>query len=100
MANLVVLTESIASAVLVFLLPSSVDCGCSYDLSDEVVNELKRRMKNRGDTGKIIRVEKALKELEDIRGEVLNLKNNTERIMLALNLTVDVPVEGATMDRL
>ena len=75
-------------------------CGCSYDLSDEVVNELKRRMKNRGDTGKIIRVEKALKELEDIRGEVLNIKNNTERIMLALNLTVDVPVEGATMDRL
>jgi hypothetical protein len=41
-----------------------------------------------------------LKELEDMRGEVPNIKNNTERIMLAWNLTVHVPVEGTTMDRL
>jgi hypothetical protein len=71
-----------------------------FPLSDEVVNELKRRMKNRGDNGNIIRVEKTFKELEDMRGELPNIKNNTERIMLALNLTVDVPVEGTTMDRL
>jgi hypothetical protein len=65
--------------------------GCNkHDEVDEVVMELKRRMKNRGDTGNIRRIETALVELRALRGEVGEIKENMNRLMSAMNVA---PVE-------
>mmetsp|Transcript_18909 Transcript_18909/g.31276 ORF Transcript_18909/g.31276 Transcript_18909/m.31276 type:complete len:90 (-) Transcript_18909:78-347(-) len=69
--------------------------GCNYDEVDDIVTELKRRMKNRGDTGNIRRIEAALVELTALRGEVGEIKENMERVMVAMNIA---PVKEA-MDR-
>ena len=44
--------------------PISPGCGCSEQLVDEIVTELKARMKARGDTGQIRRAEQQLREIQ------------------------------------
>ena len=76
-------------------MPLYTGCGCEEDKVSEIVTELKRRMKARGDTGQIARTEEALKEIHELRNEMAELKTDMKLIMKALN----VPTEPAAMDR-
>ena len=51
----------------------SPGCGCSEDIVDEIVAELKRRMRERGDTAQIKRTEETLKRLALVDAKLVSL---------------------------
>jgi len=65
-------------------------CGRRDDV-DEIVRELKRRMKERGDTAQINRAEEALNEIKILREEMGEMRQDMKRIMehLGVNSGVD-----------
>jgi hypothetical protein len=50
--------------------PIAPGCGCSGELVTEIVEELKSRMKHRGNTGNILRAEEAVKIMEAMTAKV------------------------------
>jgi NAD-dependent dihydropyrimidine dehydrogenase PreA subunit len=66
-------------------MPIYVGWGRDVEKVDEIVGELKRRMKARGDTGQNARTEEALHEIQELRTEMGELKE-------------DVP-QGASIER-
>ena len=55
--------------------------GCNEALVDEIVADLKRRMKARGDTGQIQRAEQMLDEVRRVGADVAEIKANVQAIM-------------------
>jgi hypothetical protein len=51
--------------------PISPDCGCSADKVDEIVTDLKARMRNRGDTAQILRSEETLARLNEVDAKLV-----------------------------
>jgi len=51
--------------------PISPGCGCDAETVDEIVNELKQRMRERGDTAQILRAEQTLERLEDVEAKLV-----------------------------
>jgi len=75
----------------------SPHCGCSGDLVDDVVRELKARMKARGDTGQIRRAEQQLSEIQLVKADLANLNAKVDALMSHLKVAAPTPVAGATM---
>ena len=74
--------------------------GCNSAFVDEIVKEMKKRMKERGDTGQIRRTEEALDELKALRGEIGDIKSDLSAIMKALNVApMSMATYGSAMDR-
>ena len=65
----------------------SPGCGCDTALVEEIVRELKARMKERGDTGNIKRAEQAIDMMQDLNAKV-------DAILAHLNIPAP-----STMDR-
>lgn len=81
------------------LTPSEGDmispkCGCETGLVEEIVFELKERMKARGDTGNIKRAEQTIDLVQDVKTEVATLTAKIDAIMAHLNIPAP-----ATMQR-
>ena len=67
-------------------MPLFIGWGCEYNKVGEIVQELKRRMKARGDTGQIAKTEAALKELHELRAEMKELKADMKLVLNALKV--------------
>ena len=50
----------------------SPGCGCDEDAVDEIVSELKQRIRDRGDTAQIIRAEETLSKLGEIESKLVS----------------------------
>jgi hypothetical protein len=50
----------------------SPGCGCSKDKVDEIVSELKVRMRQRGDTAQIMRAEETLARLNEVEAKLVS----------------------------
>ncbi len=53
----------------------SPGCGCEKDTVDEIVLELKQRMRARGDTAQIVRAEETLSKLGEIEAKLVSSVN-------------------------
>jgi hypothetical protein len=53
--------------------PISPGCGCEASKVDDVVVELKRRMRTRGDTGQIQRAEQTLQRLNEVDAKLVSV---------------------------
>lgn len=51
----------------------SPGCGCEEDTVDEIVLELKHRMRERGDTAQIVRAEETLSKLGEIEAKLASI---------------------------
>jgi hypothetical protein len=49
----------------------SPGCGCEREIVDQIVTELKTRMRNRGDTAQIQRAEQTLKRLDVVESKLV-----------------------------
>jgi hypothetical protein len=65
-------------------------------LVDEIVSEMNRRMKQRGDTAQIQRTEDALAELKLLREELGEVKSDMKLVLSALNVEQE---ESMKMER-
>ena len=72
-------------------------CGCSGDLVEEIVTELKVRMKARGDTGQIQRAEQQLQEIQVVKSQIANVDAKLNLILDHLKLDPPVPVAAVAM---
>jgi hypothetical protein len=54
----------------------SPGCGCEKDTVDEIVLELKQRMRARGDTAQIVRAEETLSKLGEIEAKLVSTFND------------------------
>ena len=81
------------SSELTKLMPLFVGCGCDGAKVSEIVTELKKRMKLRGDTGQIIRTEETLNEIKHLRADMHEMKSNMERIMAHLNVPTQEAID-------
>ena len=64
--------------------------GCDSPLVDEIVGDLKARMKQRGDTGNIQRAEATLEGVNALRLEVASLRNDVRLMMEHLGVQPEV----------
>mmetsp|Transcript_14456 Transcript_14456/g.28220 ORF Transcript_14456/g.28220 Transcript_14456/m.28220 type:complete len:83 (+) Transcript_14456:332-580(+) len=71
--------------------PISPGFGCEAELVDEIVEELKKRMKTRGDTGQIQRAEQQLHEIAILKGEVANVNAKLDAVLQHLNIAAPQP---------
>jgi hypothetical protein len=51
--------------------PLSPGCGCDEEMVDLIVHELKRRMRERGDTAQIMRAEETLARLDEVDAKLV-----------------------------
>jgi len=51
--------------------PISPGCGCEEEKVDDIVNELKTRMRQRGDTAQINRAEETLRRLDEVDAKLV-----------------------------
>uniref|UniRef100_A0A7S4B582 Uncharacterized protein n=1 Tax=Chrysotila carterae TaxID=13221 RepID=A0A7S4B582_CHRCT len=79
------------AAVSSNLGPISPGFGCEAELVDEIVEELKKRMKTRGDTGQIQRAEQQLHEIAILKGEVANVNAKLDAVLQHLNIAAPQP---------
>lgn len=66
--------------------------GCSADLVDEIVDELKARQRGRGDTAQIRRQEETLERLDNVEAKL-------DAIMSHLNIAAPPPANNVMTDR-
>ena len=64
-------------------------CCCAGDLVDEIIKELKSRMKARGDTGQIKRAEQLLGEIQILKAQAQTTDAKLDAILKHLN--IDAP---------
>ena len=64
----------------------SPGCGCSGPLVEDIVSEMKQRMKARGDTGNIQRAEQTLTQVNATRMELAQVNQKLDQIMQHLNI--------------
>ena len=65
------------------------------DLVDEIVKELKTRMKARGDTGQIKRAEQLLGEIQILKAQAQNTDAKLNAILKHLNIEAPPPTASA-----
>ena len=63
----------------------------------EIVKELKRRMKARGDTGQIKRAEQLLGEIQILKAQAKNTDAKLDAILKHLNIDAPPPTAAATV---
>jgi hypothetical protein len=61
-------------------------CFCAGDLVEEIVKELKTRMKARGDTGQIKRAEQLLGEIQILKAQAQSTDAKLDAILKHLNI--------------
>lgn len=71
--------------------------GCQQEKVLEIVTELKKRMKDRGDTGQIRRTEDLLVKIDALADELADAKADLRAIVKALNIPSTSSIEN--MDR-
>lgn len=71
----------------------SPGCGCEADLVQEIVEELKKRMKGRGDTGNILRAEDALRLMRDLVARSKHQDAKLDALLSHLNVQAPPPVQ-------
>mmetsp|Transcript_19395 Transcript_19395/g.47918 ORF Transcript_19395/g.47918 Transcript_19395/m.47918 type:complete len:194 (+) Transcript_19395:68-649(+) len=67
-------------------MPIFIGWGCEDERVSEIVAELKKRMKARGDTGQIQKAELALQEIRELRKENKLLREDMQALMAHFNL--------------
>ena len=67
--------------------PINIGWGCENEAVDEIVSELKKRMKERGDTGQIKKAEKNLEEIQKLQVEVSEMKKDMKLLLAHFNIT-------------
>ena len=67
-------------------------CFCAGDLVEEIVKELKVRMKARGDTGQIKRAEQLLGEIQILKAATHTLDEKLNVIIKHMGLRMPAPV--------
>jgi len=72
-------------------------CGCEGSKVEEIVHELKLRMKARGDTGQIKRAEQMLGEIQILKAQSQNVDAKLDLILKHLGLDPPVAVAAAEM---
>mmetsp|Transcript_5662 Transcript_5662/g.20606 ORF Transcript_5662/g.20606 Transcript_5662/m.20606 type:complete len:166 (-) Transcript_5662:266-763(-) len=77
--------------------PITPGFGCEGELVQEIVEELKARMKQRGDTAQIQRAEEQLDEIKQVQNEVHDLNTKLDAIIEHLN--IQVPSAQPPMER-
>mmetsp|Transcript_86860 Transcript_86860/g.202184 ORF Transcript_86860/g.202184 Transcript_86860/m.202184 type:complete len:338 (-) Transcript_86860:109-1122(-) len=77
--------------------PISPGCGCNAELVEEIVMELKARMKGRGDTGNIQRAEEALTMMRQLNGRSEHQAAKIDAILASLS--VPLPQEMVDMQQ-
>ena len=75
----------------------SPQCFCAGDLVAEIVKELKKRMKARGDTGQIKRAEQLLGEIQILKAQAKNTDAKLDAILKHLNIDAPPPTAAATV---
>jgi len=75
----------------------SPQCFCAEDLVGEIVKELKKRMKARGDTGQIKRAEQLLGEIQILKAQAQNTDAKLNAILKHLNISAPPPTAAATV---
>ena len=70
---------------------------CAGDLVAEIVAELKKRMKARGDTGQIKRAEQLLGEIQILKAQAQNTDAKLNAILKHLNIEAPPPTAAATV---
>ncbi len=65
-------------------------CGCSTELVDDVVEDLKKRQRGRGDTAQIKRAEQTIERLEVLEGKIDLILNH---------LSIETPTTQTMGDR-
>mmetsp|Transcript_10118 Transcript_10118/g.23413 ORF Transcript_10118/g.23413 Transcript_10118/m.23413 type:complete len:95 (-) Transcript_10118:87-371(-) len=60
--------------------------GCNHDVVAELVDEMKCRMKERGDTGQIRRTEDALIEIRALKSDMEEIKSDLRAVIKSLNV--------------
>ena len=70
-------------------------CFCAGDLVEEIVKELKTRMKARGDTGQIKRAEQLLGEIQILKAQAQNTDAKLNAILKHLNIEAPPPTASA-----
>ena len=55
--------------------PLSPGCGCETEKVDDMVADLKQRMRQRGDTAQIQRAEETLERLDQVDAKLVRIKN-------------------------
>ena len=70
-------------------------CFCAGDLVEEIVKELKTRMKARGDTGQIKRAEQLLGEIQILKAQAQNTDAKLDAILKHLNIEAPPPTASA-----
>ena len=66
-------------------------CNCEEELVAEIVEELKKRMKTRGDTGQIQRAEQQLTEIMKVQSDMAALNSKVDAILAHLEIRAPVP---------
>mmetsp|Transcript_27047 Transcript_27047/g.89970 ORF Transcript_27047/g.89970 Transcript_27047/m.89970 type:complete len:166 (+) Transcript_27047:69-566(+) len=66
-------------------------CNCEEELVAEIVEELKKRMKTRGDTGQIQRAEQQLTEIMKVQSDMAALNSKVDAILAHLEISAPVP---------
>mmetsp|Transcript_14394 Transcript_14394/g.18822 ORF Transcript_14394/g.18822 Transcript_14394/m.18822 type:complete len:172 (-) Transcript_14394:309-824(-) len=66
--------------------PVSPGCGCNTALVTEIVEELKKRMKSRGDTGQIRRTEQLLGRINGLEAKLGTVDAKLDVLMKHLNI--------------
>jgi len=67
-------------------------CCCAGDLVEEIVTELKARMKARGDTGQIKRAEQLMGEVQILKAATQTLDEKLDLVLKHLAISVPPPV--------
>lgn len=81
--------------------PISPGCGCNGEDVDQIVTELKKRMKGRGDTGQIKRTEEILNKVTELEGKIQKMDKMDEKLDLIMkHLNISQPVKSIEMNRL
>jgi hypothetical protein len=75
----------------------SPQCFCAGDLVEEIVKELKVRMKARGDTGQIKRAEQLLGEIQILKAQAKNTDAKLDAILKHLNISAPPPTAAAAV---
>lgn len=80
-------------------MPIFIGWGCDDVGVTEIVDELKKRMKARGDTGQIRRTEQALKEVQELRYEMTEMRQDMKALLTHFNVVVPIPSPSEQMVR-
>jgi hypothetical protein len=80
-------------------IPMFVGWGCDDTRVSEIVAELKKRMKARGDTGQIQKAEMTLQEIKQLRVEMTEMKQDMKALLTHFHVAAPVSSPTEEMER-